>query len=242
MSPVVLGGRLICVNDEQIAAVERLLPEHRALTRAEPGCLSFEVAPTPEAGVWRVDERFAGVAAFEAHQRRAAGSAWGRGTAGIGRDYSVRAPLTTADAGEVLTVQRAAYVSEAILHDDLALPPLTQTLDELIGELRDPAVIGLGIRENGRLVAAVRLRMRDAVAELGRLTVAPDRQGRGLGSTLLAAVDDVLPPGVERVELFTGEHSLANLRLYRRMGYADVRRVNTGAYDLVFLARTRRSG
>jgi hypothetical protein len=36
-----------------------------------------------------------------------------------------------ADAGEVLTVQPAAFVTEAQLHDDVHMPPLTQTLAEV---------------------------------------------------------------------------------------------------------------
>ncbi len=148
--------------------------------------------------------------------------------------------LTVDDAGEVLTLQRAAYVSEAILHDDLSLPPLVQTLEQLVAELADAVVVGLGIRRQGRLVAAVRLRACGSVAELGRLTVAPDLQGRGLGTTLLSAVDDYLPAEVDRVELFTGEHSIGNIRLYSRMGYSEVRRQNLGAYDLVFMSRQRK--
>jgi len=66
--------------------------------------------------------------------------------------------LTTADAGQLLTLQRAAYVTEAQAHRDLELPPLTETLDELITELVQPAVTALGIRDDtGRLIAAVRL-------------------------------------------------------------------------------------
>ncbi|MFT4125744.1 MAG: GNAT family N-acetyltransferase [Gordonia sp. (in: high G+C Gram-positive bacteria)] len=145
--------------------------------------------------------------------------------------------LTSRDAGEVLTLQRAAYVSEAILHDDLTLPPLVQTLAEVETELADPAVVGLGIRVDARLVAAVRLCIRGNVAELGRLTVVPDRQGQGLGSRLLATIDSRLPTGVDRVELFTGERSLANIRLYGRMGYVETRRENAGDYDLVFMSR-----
>lgn len=85
------------------------------------------------------------------------------------------------DAGEIMTLQRAAYVTEAILHDDLALPPLTQTLDERSDELADPAVTALG-----------------------RLVVAPDLQGRGLGTRLQGAVEEHLPGSVTTVELFTG--------------------------------------
>lgn len=91
--------------------------------------------------------------------------------------------LTPKDAGEVLTLQRAAYVTEARTHGDLELPPLTQSLDELAGELSDPDVQALGYRtDSGRLVAAVRIHIDrgKGVASVGRLTVAPDLQGRGL--------------------------------------------------------------
>lgn len=41
-----------------------------------------------------------------------------------------------ADAGELLTLQRAAYVTEALLYGDPELPALTQSLAELVDELR----------------------------------------------------------------------------------------------------------
>jgi hypothetical protein len=45
--------------------------------------------------------------------------------------------LGVADAGEVLTLQRAAYVTEAQVRDNLAIPSLTQTLDQLRAELAE---------------------------------------------------------------------------------------------------------
>jgi len=39
--------------------------------------------------------------------------------------------------------------------------------------------------------------------------------------------------------LFTGEHSKANLRLYRRLGYQPTGRMPAGSYDLVQLAKPR---
>lgn len=141
------------------------------------------------------------------------------------------------DVGEVLTLQRAAYVTEARLHRDLELPALTQTAGELAAELADPTVVALGIRQGARLVASMRIRLRGSVAEISRLTVVPDLQGRGLGSRLLRAVDATLPDGIHRVELFTGENSTANIRLYERMGYSEFRRQRAGTYDLVYLSR-----
>jgi ribosomal protein S18 acetylase RimI-like enzyme len=152
--------------------------------------------------------------------------------------------LGPADAGEVLTLQRAAYVTEAQAHADLGLPPLVQSLDELAAELGDPAVTALGYRTGaGRLVAGVRVQLDwdDArVASIGRLTVAPDLQGQGLGTRLLAAAEAGLPPEVTELRLFTGEHSAGNLRLYARLGYIEDRREPTPAgYALVHLAKHR---
>jgi quinol monooxygenase YgiN len=89
MGAVHLSGRLLCASAEEADLVRRHLPEHVRLTRAEPGCLSFEVTPTADPLTWRVEERFADRAAFDAHQRRTRASAWSAATAAIRRDYEV---------------------------------------------------------------------------------------------------------------------------------------------------------
>ena len=129
-------------------------------------------------------------------------------------------PASVEDAGELLTLQRAAYVTEAQLYDDLRLPALVQTLAELRAELA--AGGGVVDREGARLVGAVRLRLDGDVLHVGRLTVAPDRQGEGIGTRLLAAAEAAAP--ARRAALFTGHRSKANLRLYRRCGYVEMRR------------------
>jgi ribosomal protein S18 acetylase RimI-like enzyme len=138
-----------------------------------------------------------------------------RGAAGTGL-----VPLSPADAGEVLTLQRAAYVTEAQLYADLGLPALVQTLDDLRAELA--ASRGLGLRLGARLVGAVRTHEDGGRLQVNRLTVAPDLQGRGLGSRLLAAAET--SAGAEEATLFTGHLSVADLRLYERCGYVEERR------------------
>jgi quinol monooxygenase YgiN len=70
--------------------IERLLPEHIRLSRAEPGCLKFEVVPSATVPfAWALDEAFTDRAAFEAHQTRTRASRWGRDTAHIARDFTV---------------------------------------------------------------------------------------------------------------------------------------------------------
>ncbi len=129
-------------------------------------------------------------------------------------------PLQPDAAGELLTLQRAAYVPEAQLYDDVRLPALVQTLDELADELTRSSC--LAARVGSRLVGAVRAHERDGVLHVGRLIVAPDLQGRGIGTRLLLAAERTTR--LARAALFTGARSTADLRLYRRHGYVDAHR------------------
>ena len=129
-------------------------------------------------------------------------------------------PLQPDVAGELLTLQRAAYVTEARLYDDVHLPALAQTLDDLVDELAGSTC--LAAVAGTRLVGAVRTRERDDVLHVGRLVVAPDLQGRGIGTRLLLAAEDGADAG--SAALFTGSRSTANLRLYERHGYREQRR------------------
>jgi GNAT superfamily N-acetyltransferase len=128
--------------------------------------------------------------------------------------------LPSGAVGELLTLQRAAYVTEAQLYDDVRLPALVQTPDELADELARSSC--LAALAGSRLVGAVRARERDGVLHVGRLVVAPDLQGRGIGTRLLLAAErsTTLP----RAALFTGARSTANLRLYSRHGYVETAR------------------
>jgi quinol monooxygenase YgiN len=87
MPEIRLTGTMTC-PPERADAVRTALPEHIRLTRAEPGCLAFEVTETAP-GVLSVAERFTDRTTFEAHQRRTTASVWARVTAGCPRDYEV---------------------------------------------------------------------------------------------------------------------------------------------------------
>lgn len=127
-------------------------------------------------------------------------------------------PISPDDAGEVLTIQRAAFASEALIYGDPDMPPLTQTLEELRAELVEN--LGCVAVAGHRAVGAVRARLDGELLLIGRLAIAPDQQGEGLGTQLLTAVEDRgREAGATEAELFTGGLSEANQRLYEREGY-----------------------
>lgn len=81
----------IDVPEGRREAIAAALPLHVELTRAETGCVQFDVTPDPEVeGRYNVSELFTDRESFDAHQARVKASAWGEISAGIRRKYSIR--------------------------------------------------------------------------------------------------------------------------------------------------------
>ncbi|WOF21485.1 GNAT family N-acetyltransferase [Microbacterium betulae] len=141
------------------------------------------------------------------------------------------------DAGELLTLQRAAFVSEAQIYGSADMPPLTQTLEEVQWELQES--LGCVAQAGTRMVGAVRARRDGTLLLVGRLAIAPDMQGHGIGSRLLEAVEERgRGAGAREAELFTGSLSVANIRLYERHGYEETQRVEEGdGIEQVFMRK-----
>ncbi|QTE29984.1 GNAT family N-acetyltransferase [Pengzhenrongella sicca] len=145
--------------------------------------------------------------------------------------------VTDEEAGELLTLRRAAFVTEAQLYGDPNIPPLTQTLSELRADLKVEGVLTLGARSGHRLVGSIRVVFEDKKATLGRLAVAPDLQGKGIGTQLLFAILPHMPEGIEEVWVFTGKDSVQNLALYAKNGYEHQYDRTAGDLTYAYLRR-----
>jgi tRNA (guanine37-N1)-methyltransferase len=113
-------------------------------------------------------------------------------------------------------------VSEARDNETWDIPPLVETLADVqrwLATFQTHVV-----RVEGRLIAAVRGRLEGNRYRIGRLMVAPDVQGRGLGRWLLELAESTAPDAAVEFELFTGARSRDNLRRYRKAGYRVVSR------------------
>ncbi|HEX8870496.1 MAG TPA: GNAT family N-acetyltransferase, partial [Lentzea sp.] len=101
-------------------------------------------------------------------------------------------PITPERAGEIMTVQRAAYLDEARRYGAWDLPPLVETLQEIKNHLGD-GTPALGAFDGHRLIGSVRSRVDQDRMEVARLSVAPDFQGAGVGRRLLEAISTLAP-------------------------------------------------
>lgn len=125
------------------------------------------------------------------------------------------------DAPEILALQKLAYRSEAEIYNDFSIPPLTQTLEELLGEFKTHTVFKASL--NNDLVGSVRTQVKGNTCYVGRLIIHPRIQNQGMGSLMMAYIEQY-HAGVDRFELFTGHRSVRNLYLYRKLGYKEFKR------------------
>lgn len=135
------------------------------------------------------------------------------------------------EAGELFTLQRAAYTAEAQSLRDPFLPQLVESLEDVARRIAatDHTVLVAITNEEGewghrfRLIGSVHLHQVGEVVHFTRLVIAPDLVSRGIGSTLLTAVISFAErsPGVSSLSLDAEGGTSENLAIYRRFGFAD---------------------
>jgi ribosomal protein S18 acetylase RimI-like enzyme len=140
------------------------------------------------------------------------------------------------DAEAILELQTAAFAPVASEYGQATLPPLEETLPELLGQFRSHTI--LKAVEDGRIIGSVRGTMWRGTCEIGRLVVDPSHQGRGIGTALAREIESRFPDA-ELFALFTGHHGGPALHIYATLGYGAVRveRIND---DLQFVHLEKR--
>lgn len=120
------------------------------------------------------------------------------------------------DLQEILELQYLAYQSEARLFNDMNIPPLKQTIEEVHKEFQIGTILKC-VDEKGNIIGSVRAYQENGTAYISKLMVHPKQQRKGIGTKLLLEIEkeyDNL-----RCELYTSTKSLSNIRLYEKLGY-----------------------
>lgn len=130
-------------------------------------------------------------------------------------------PATPEDFGEIITVQRAAYVTEAQSVGALSTSALTETAQDLEQVSRTGIMI-LKVLDGSRIVGSGRAEISGNALTISRMSVAPDKRGGGIGYALLLALESLAGPQVQEYLLTTGQNSLRNRDVYEHWGYSVV--------------------
>lgn len=124
------------------------------------------------------------------------------------------------DLQKILDLQYLAYQSEAALFGTQDIPPLKQTIDEVIVEYNNGVI--LKVECKGQIIGSIRAKFKDNTVYIGKSMVHPQYRNKGLGKKLLKEIESVYPNF--RYELFTSALSINNLRLYESIGYKEYER------------------
>lgn len=181
---VALTGRLVCADAGQMMTALSLLPDHIALSRAEPGCLRFELWQDDDPLVWHLSELFVDADAFAAHGTRTRASDWGRQSAGIGRDVH-RHDVTPVIRRET---RRDPQAIDAVLRDAFG----REDEARLVRRLREQGDLALSLVVDAAGVVLGHLALSPLEAKgpayaLAPVAIAPKAQRLGLGGALIHA-------------------------------------------------------
>lgn len=120
------------------------------------------------------------------------------------------------DLQEILQLQYLSYQSEASLFGGKDIPPLKQTLDEVIDEYNDGVILKM-VNDENIIIGSVRAKEIKGTVYIGKLMVHLDYRRNGYGTRLIKKMEEYFPN--KRYELFTSTRSKDNIRLYQSLGY-----------------------
>lgn len=141
---------------------------------------------------------------------------------------------TESDLDEILYLQKCCYLSEAEIHQNYNIQPITQNLEETIEDFNKGKI--LKIVNGGRIIGSVRAYEENGTCFIGKLIVSRFYQHKGLGKLLMFAIEKEYSH-LKRYELFTSNKSEKNLFVYTQLGYKVFKEIKQGSLNMVFLEK-----
>lgn len=159
---VTLEGKLR-VPVAALEATRMALIEHVDLTRAEMGCLAFDVTCDPaEPQNFLVNAAFIDAQALAAHQARITSSAWGKLTKDFERDYEVQGLDAPASDDEIFMAQALRLADTGAASNEVPVGAVIVSESKIIGRGFNRPISSNDPTAHAELVA-----LRQAAATLG---------------------------------------------------------------------------
>jgi ribosomal protein S18 acetylase RimI-like enzyme len=137
------------------------------------------------------------------------------------------------DRASVEAIVQAAY---SVYVERIGKPP-GPMLDDYARRIAEGAVTVLD-EADGRVAAIIVLLPKEDHLLLDNIAVRPDRQGRGLGRTLIAFAEaEASRLGFAELRLYTHEKMTENIGLYLRLGFEETGRGQQAGYGHVFMRK-----
>lgn len=151
--------------------------------------------------------------------------------------------ITVRDAGLdeaqlVLDIQKAAFLPATRRYQDVRLPPLLETVEDVAHDIRVHLVL-VATDSAGRILGSVRGKRQGGCVHVGRLVVDPSAQRRGAATALMLELERRFPDA-ECFELFTGGLNEPGMGLYLKLGYVETRRERES--ELLEIVHLRKPG
>lgn len=138
-----------------------------------------------------------------------------------------------ADQAFVEAVVRAAYAPYV---DRIGRPP-GPMLDDYGARIAE-GIVSVLEDPDGVIAAVIVLIPKPDHLLLDNVAVRPERQGRGIGRTLIAFAEaEARRRGFSELRLYTHQKMTENIALYGRLGFVEIGRRHDAGYDRVFMRK-----
>jgi len=127
------------------------------------------------------------------------------------------AKVSKEDLPVILDIQKKAFLKVAKTFNLKSMPQIEQTLKSLKDEFIKCTILKASI--SNTIVGSVRAYNNNDTCYISKLIVLPENQNKGIGKTLMNAIENQFVNVVKRYELFTGVRDPRNLYLYDQLGY-----------------------
>ena len=125
-------------------------------------------------------------------------------------------PAVPDNAAVIHEIQMRAFAEEGRLSESLQIPPLTEEVEAIDLHIRTQTV--LTARDGERIIGSARGIVDGSTCTIRGVSVEPSYRGRGIGASLLRAIEQAHPT-VERFVLTTNTLVPGNVAFYERRGY-----------------------